>query len=146
MYPETDSPRYLNGICDKQQYIPNGNNSKKISSVNKQSCQYDVDNNVEEKLLTRTENGDDVHIERSLGLISGTAIIVGTMIVELTNYTDSIMKLYRIIARILVNIALGRILYCTSCQWKYSCNKPLFVLQNVNDNESTVHFSDNVMF
>ena len=80
MYPETDSPRYLNGNYDERQYIPNGNNSKKISSVNKQSCQYDVDNNVEEKLLTRTENGDDVHIERSLGLLSGTAIIVGTMI------------------------------------------------------------------
>lgn len=112
MHPETDSLTYLNGNYEKPEYIPNGNTSKNISKGNKQSCQYDVDNKVEEKLLTGTENGGDVHMERSLGLIGGTAIIVGTMIGELANYTDSIMKFYRIIARILVNIVLSRILYC----------------------------------
>jgi len=86
MYSETDSSRYLNGNYEKREFIPNGNNSKKISNGNKQPCQYDVDTNVEEKLLTGTENEGDVHMERSLGLISGTAIIVGTMIGELITH------------------------------------------------------------
>jgi len=67
-------------------YTKKGAKSISVSSLSAKAMQKIMKIPAEEKLLTGTENEGDVHMERSLGLISGTAIIVGTMIGELITH------------------------------------------------------------